>query len=151
MPGGGGIGGAAQLALFYQPLVNGGGTADGTKIATVTGGPTTYNVTVSGATGNGTITHIWLTTHTSNWRRLLLRFGVLGDVRHRAGPLHLLVASEDMVAELTKCIRTDLDCADICHTAANFMLRGSDLHAHTCAACAAAISESGSVRRYARE
>ena len=32
VPGGGGIGGAAQLALFYQPLVNGGVTADGTRI-----------------------------------------------------------------------------------------------------------------------
>jgi hypothetical protein len=49
--------------LFSEPVtgftdsdVTAGGTADGTKIATVTGGPTTYNVTVSGATGNGTIT-----------------------------------------------------------------------------------------------
>ena len=32
VPGGGGIAGAAQLALFYQPLVNGGETADGTRI-----------------------------------------------------------------------------------------------------------------------
>lgn len=32
MPGGGGIGGAAQLAMFYQPLINGGTTADGTHI-----------------------------------------------------------------------------------------------------------------------
>jgi CubicO group peptidase (beta-lactamase class C family) len=32
VPGGGGIAGAAQLALFYQPLVNGGVTADGTRI-----------------------------------------------------------------------------------------------------------------------
>jgi CubicO group peptidase (beta-lactamase class C family) len=32
VPGGGGIAGAAQLALFYQPLVNGGKTADGTRI-----------------------------------------------------------------------------------------------------------------------
>ena len=32
VPGGGGIGGAAQLAMFYQPLVNGGTTADGTRI-----------------------------------------------------------------------------------------------------------------------
>src|SRR5690606_37825848 len=29
---GGGIGGAAQLAMFYQPLVNGGQTAEGTRI-----------------------------------------------------------------------------------------------------------------------
>ena len=28
------------------------------------------------------------------------------------------------------------DCAEICQTAANFMLRGSDLHHHTCRACA---------------
>ncbi len=32
VPGGGGIGGAAQLAMFYQPLINGGTTADGTRI-----------------------------------------------------------------------------------------------------------------------
>jgi hypothetical protein len=29
-----------------------------------------------------------------------------------------------------------MDCADICHTSANFMIRGSDLHGHVCAACA---------------
>jgi CubicO group peptidase (beta-lactamase class C family) len=32
VPGGGGIASAAELALFYQPLVNGGVTADGTQI-----------------------------------------------------------------------------------------------------------------------
>lgn len=32
VPGGGGIGGAAQLAMFYQPLVNGGATANGRRI-----------------------------------------------------------------------------------------------------------------------
>jgi CubicO group peptidase (beta-lactamase class C family) len=32
MPGGGGVAGAAQLAMFYQPLINGGTTADGTRI-----------------------------------------------------------------------------------------------------------------------
>lgn len=29
-----------------------------------------------------------------------------------------------------------LDCAEICHVSANFMLRGSPYHAITCAACA---------------
>lgn len=29
-----------------------------------------------------------------------------------------------------------LDCAQICATSADFMLRGSPLHGHTCAACA---------------
>jgi hypothetical protein len=29
-----------------------------------------------------------------------------------------------------------LDCAEICQTSANFMLRGSDLHPSTCAMCA---------------
>ncbi|MGH8729562.1 MAG: four-helix bundle copper-binding protein [Burkholderiales bacterium] len=29
-----------------------------------------------------------------------------------------------------------LDCVDICETAARFMLRGSDVHADICAACA---------------
>lgn len=33
-------------------------------------------------------------------------------------------------------IRTLLDCAEICQTSANFMLRGSDLHGRTCAVCA---------------
>lgn len=32
VPGGGGVAGASQLALFYQPLINGGATADGTRI-----------------------------------------------------------------------------------------------------------------------
>lgn len=32
VPGGGGVAGAAQLAMFYQPLVNGGVTADGTRV-----------------------------------------------------------------------------------------------------------------------
>jgi CubicO group peptidase (beta-lactamase class C family) len=32
VPGGGGIAGAAQLAMFYQPLINGGTTADGKRI-----------------------------------------------------------------------------------------------------------------------
>ena len=33
-------------------------------------------------------------------------------------------------------LRLLMDCADICATSAAFMLRRSDLHAHTCAACA---------------
>jgi hypothetical protein len=33
-------------------------------------------------------------------------------------------------------IRLLLDCAEICRTGANFMLRGSDLHAYTCGVCA---------------
>ncbi len=33
-------------------------------------------------------------------------------------------------------IRLLLDCAEICATSANFMLRGSELHARTCAVCA---------------
>lgn len=33
-------------------------------------------------------------------------------------------------------IRLLLDCAEICATSANFMLRGSDLHGAICAACA---------------
>jgi CubicO group peptidase (beta-lactamase class C family) len=32
VPGGGGIASAAELALFYQPLINGGATADGVRI-----------------------------------------------------------------------------------------------------------------------
>lgn len=33
-------------------------------------------------------------------------------------------------------IRLLLDCAEICQTAADFMLRHSDLHAETCSVCA---------------
>ena len=33
-------------------------------------------------------------------------------------------------------VRLLLDCAEICQTSANFMLRGSGLHTRTCAACA---------------
>ena len=32
-------------------------------------------------------------------------------------------------------IRLLLDCAEICETSANFMIRGSDLHTETCRAC----------------
>ncbi len=35
-------------------------------------------------------------------------------------------------------IRTMLDCAQICATSADFMLRGSDMHAMTCGVCAEA-------------
>lgn len=35
-------------------------------------------------------------------------------------------------------IRLLLDCAEICQTSANFMLRGSQLHGVTCEACAEA-------------
>jgi hypothetical protein len=34
-------------------------------------------------------------------------------------------------------IRLLLDCADICRTSAGFMIRDSDMHGYTCAACAA--------------
>jgi hypothetical protein len=33
-------------------------------------------------------------------------------------------------------IRLLLDCSEICQTCVNFMLRGSDLHQHTCGVCA---------------
>jgi hypothetical protein len=33
-------------------------------------------------------------------------------------------------------IRLLLDCAEICQTSANFMVRGSELHARTCGLCA---------------
>lgn len=33
-------------------------------------------------------------------------------------------------------IRLMSDCVEICQTSANFMIRGSDLHGHTCRACA---------------
>ena len=33
-------------------------------------------------------------------------------------------------------IRLMMDCVEICQTSANFMIRGSELHVQTCAACA---------------
>jgi hypothetical protein len=36
-----------------------------------------------------------------------------------------------------KHVRLLLDCAEICRTSADFMIRGSEVHAHTCQACAA--------------
>jgi hypothetical protein len=33
-------------------------------------------------------------------------------------------------------VRLLLDCAEICATSADFMIRGSELHPHTCQACA---------------
>lgn len=38
-------------------------------------------------------------------------------------------------------IRLLLDCAEICQTSANFMLRGSDLHPMTCEVCAEICAE----------
>ena len=34
-------------------------------------------------------------------------------------------------------VRLLLDCAEICRTSADFMIRGSELHPHVCRACAA--------------
>jgi hypothetical protein len=34
-------------------------------------------------------------------------------------------------------VRLLLDCAEICATSADFMIRGSDMHAHVCQACSA--------------
>lgn len=34
-------------------------------------------------------------------------------------------------------VRLLIDCAEICRTSADFMIRGSEVHAHTCRACAA--------------
>lgn len=51
-------------------------------------------------------------------------------------------------------LRVMLDCAEICQTSANFMLRGSALHAQTCgvcaqvcAACAASCEQVGGMER----
>ena len=34
-------------------------------------------------------------------------------------------------------VRLLIDCAELCQTSADFMIRGSDLYQHTCRACAA--------------
>ena len=41
----------------------------------------------------------------------------------------------DKHAEATH-IRLLLDCAQVCATSADFMIRGSDMHGYTCGACA---------------
>jgi hypothetical protein len=55
--------------------------------------------------------------------------------------------SEDMVADLTKCIRTDLDCADICATTARVLSRHTGYDAtisrSLLEACAAACKSCG--------
>jgi hypothetical protein len=38
-------------------------------------------------------------------------------------------------------IRTLIDCAQICDTSADFMIRRSEVHPHTCAACAAVCDQ----------
>lgn len=40
-------------------------------------------------------------------------------------------------------LRLLLDCAEICQTSANFMLRGSDLHPMTCEVCSEVCAECG--------
>lgn len=55
--------------------------------------------------------------------------------------------SEDMVADLTKCIRTNLDCADICATTGNTLSRHTGYDANITRAfleaCAAACKACG--------
>jgi hypothetical protein len=55
--------------------------------------------------------------------------------------------SEDMVADLTKCIRTNLDCADICDTTGRVLSRHTGYHANltraVVEACAAACKACG--------
>ena len=55
--------------------------------------------------------------------------------------------SEDMVAELTKCIRTNLDCADICATTARVLSRHTGYDANITRAqleaCAQACTSCG--------
>lgn len=55
--------------------------------------------------------------------------------------------SEDMVAELTKCIRSDLDCADICATTGNILSRHTGYDANVTRAvleaCATACQSCG--------
>jgi hypothetical protein len=43
---------------------------------------------------------------------------------------------EQDVAELTRCIALDIDCADICRTASAFMARGGEFATALCGTCA---------------
>jgi len=69
--------------------------------------------------------------------------------------------SEDMVADLTKCIRTNLDCADICDTTGRVLSRhtGYDAHitravleacAQACQSCGDKCSEHSSMHEHCR-
>ena len=40
-------------------------------------------------------------------------------------------------------VRLLLDCSDICRTSADFMIRGSTMHPHTCRACAEICTRCG--------
>ncbi|GGS55829.1 MULTISPECIES: four-helix bundle copper-binding protein [Actinokineospora] len=55
--------------------------------------------------------------------------------------------SEDMVAELVKCVRTNLDCADICETTGRVLSRHTGYDAHltraVLEACATACKSCG--------
>jgi hypothetical protein len=47
---------------------------------------------------------------------------------------------EDEVKMMARCIALDMDCAQICRTAAGFMARGSDFAVELCRQCAAVCS-----------
>lgn len=44
--------------------------------------------------------------------------------------------SEQDVARMARCIKLDIDCAQICHLAMGYMSRGSEFAADICEACA---------------
>jgi hypothetical protein len=69
--------------------------------------------------------------------------------------------SEEMVAELTKCIRTDLDCADICATTGAVLSRHSGYDANltkvvlqacrtACASCAIECEDHAGMHEHCR-
>ncbi len=62
---------------------------------------------------------------------------IQGCVSCHAVCLHTMTVAlySEPLAEDNHLIRLLLDCADICQTSADFMLRGSPLHGLTCGAC----------------
>jgi hypothetical protein len=69
--------------------------------------------------------------------------------------------SEEMVAELTKCIRTDLDCADICATTGSVLSRHTSYDANlsravlqacqtACGSCAAECEDHADMHEHCR-
>jgi hypothetical protein len=44
--------------------------------------------------------------------------------------------TEPNAAEMARCVRLDMDCAQLCRLAAGFMARGSELAAQLCQVCA---------------
>jgi len=89
----------------------------------------------------------WMYTHLVSMRTKQMRDPELQHCIDKCGN-----CQETCIATVAHClgsgnhaeaqhIRLMLDCAEICQTAANFMLRGSNLHRYVCGTCAEICEE----------